>query len=452
MNEGFLVVAGFFGLFVLGMPVAFAILVPSVIYITFMGIPMAMVAQRILYALDSFPLVAVPVFIFVGNLMNAAGITERLFRFADVLVGRLYGGLGQVNVFASLIFSGVSGAALADVGGLGRVEIKAMSDRGLPAAVLGRGHRGVRHHRTDLPALDPDHHLCVGHFRLGSAAPRRRHRARARRRRAADGHGCDHCARPRLSAGRPLADASERLWDAFVPAAPALLAPVILIGGMLSGHFTPTETSAVAVVYVLVIGMVFYRSMGFGFVLKAATETVRSTAAILFIVAAAAMFGWILTVEGVPREVATFFAALGTDPWVLLLVVNVIFLVAGMFVDSTTATLLLVPIIAPPLVLAGIDPVHLGIVDHLQPDVRHGDAALRPVAVPAGEHDGALLQPARPRDGALLPGAGGGAPPPHVRSGAVALDPLDAALRETHSWQPSALSASASWGRASWNG
>ena len=119
-------------LFVLGFPVVFAILIPSIAYIAWSGIPLATVAQRVLYALDSFPLVAVPVFIFVGNLMNAAGITEKIYHFANTLAGRLPGGLAQVNIVGSLIFSGVSGAALADVGGIGRIEIKAMKDEGFP--------------------------------------------------------------------------------------------------------------------------------------------------------------------------------------------------------------------------------------------------------------------------------------------------------------------------------
>ena len=361
MSEGFLVIAGFFGLFVLGMPVAFAILVPAAIYIAVNGIPMAMVAQRVLYALDSFPLVAVPVFIFVGNLMNAAGITERLFRFADVLVGRLWGGLGQVNVFASLIFSGVSGAALADVGGLGRVEIKAMSDRGFPlpfsasvtaaSAIIGPIFPPsipiiIYASVTSVSAIQ----LLVAGIVPALLAVALLMATVAILALVRDYPRAAHWPTPRT------------LWRAFWPAAPALLAPVILIGGMLSGHFTPTETSAVAVVYVLAIGAFFYRSMGWSFVVKAAVETVRSTAAILFIVAAAAMFGWILTVEGVPRDVAAGFAMIGSNPFVILLVVNIVFLIAGMFVDSTTATLLLVPIIAPPVVAAGIDPVHLGIV------------------------------------------------------------------------------------------
>ena len=132
MDLGFAVLLVFFLLFVLGFPVVFAILIPSIAYIAWTGVPLATVAQRVLYALDSFPLVAVPVFIFVGNLMNAAGITEKIYHFANVLGGRLPGGLAQVNIIGSLIFSGVSGAALADVGGIGRIEIKAMKDEGFP--------------------------------------------------------------------------------------------------------------------------------------------------------------------------------------------------------------------------------------------------------------------------------------------------------------------------------
>ena len=154
----------------------------------------------------------------------------------------------------------------------------------------------------------------------------------------------------------------RELVAAFGPAAPAILAPVILVGGMLSGHFTPTEASAVCVVYVLLVGVFYYRDMSWAFVREAAVETVRSTAAILFIVAAAAMFGWILAVEQIPQAFASWFGDVTESRWTLLLIVNLIFFVAGMFVDSTTATLLLVPIIAPPVVAAGVDPVHLGIV------------------------------------------------------------------------------------------
>jgi tripartite ATP-independent transporter DctM subunit len=361
MSPALVVIAAFFGLFLTGLPVAFAILLPSLAYLAIEGIPLATAAQRAFYALDSFPLVAVPVFIFVGNLMNAAGITEKLFNFADVLVGRLYGGLAQVNIVASLIFSGISGAALADVGGLGRIEIRAMREKGFPlpfaTAVTGASaivgpifppsipiiiYASVTSVSTIqllvagiVPAL-----VCVALLMVTTAIiALRRDMPRA-----------DRWPRP------------IEIWRAFTPAAPALLAPVLLIGGMLSGRFTPTEASAVAAVYVLLVGVFYYRAMPWRFVRQAAIDTVRATASILFIVAAAAMLGWILAVEQAPQMFAEWFGGVASSPLAMLLFVNLIFFVAGMFVDSTTATLLIVPIVAPSVVAAGVDPVHLGIV------------------------------------------------------------------------------------------
>lgn len=361
MEPGFAVLLTFFVLFVLGFPVVFAILIPSIAYIAWSGIPIATIAQRALYSLDSFPLVAVPVFIFVGNLMNAAGITNRIYRFANTLAGRLPGGLAQVNIFGSLIFSGTSGAALADVGGIGRIEIKAMKDEGFPlpfaAALTGASaivgpifppsipiiiYAAV----TSISALQllvagiVPALICVAMLMIATAivAVRRNY--------------------PRATRWPTMREIMDSFWPAF----PALFAPVVLVGGMMSGYFTPTEASAACVAYILLIGTVFFREMSWGFIYGAAVETVRTTAAVLIIVAAAAMFGWILAVEQVPQLFAEWFRAVTTNPLLMLLIVNVIFFIAGMFVDSTTATLLLVPIVAPPVVAAGVDPIHLGIM------------------------------------------------------------------------------------------
>jgi tripartite ATP-independent transporter DctM subunit len=151
-------------------------------------------------------------------------------------------------------------------------------------------------------------------------------------------------------------------WDATWPAIPALMAPVLIILGMLVGVFTPTEAAAVAALYVLFVGFVVHREMTLQHVLDSALLTARNTAAILMIVAAAAMLGWILSVEQIPQEFSAFVTGLSNDPLTLLVLANVIFFLAGMFLDSTTATLLIVPIVAPPLVAAGVDPVHLGLV------------------------------------------------------------------------------------------
>jgi tripartite ATP-independent transporter DctM subunit len=154
----------------------------------------------------------------------------------------------------------------------------------------------------------------------------------------------------------------RELGGDLLPALPALLAPVLMIAGMLLGLFTPTEAAAVTVVYVLAISAIFYRDLTLEHLWQALILTVKSTSAILIIVAVAALFGWILAVEQIPQDFARWILQFSTDPIVLLIVANLIFFIAGMFLDSTTATLLVVPVLAPPLVLAGVDPVHLGII------------------------------------------------------------------------------------------
>ena len=345
----------------IGCPVVLAILIPSALYIYFGPFPVELLGQRMTYALDSFPLVAVPVFIFVGNLMNQAGVTARIFRFADTLVGRVPGGLAQVNIFSSLIFSGMSGAALADVGGLGKIEVKAMTERGFSRAFSGAvtaasavvgpifppsipliiygSVTGVSIVQLLLGGIIPAI-ICVALLMATTAVLARI-------------NGYPRSARW----SRP-----GEVWAALVPAIPALATPVLLVGGMLLGFFTPTEAASVTVVYVIAISSLVYRELTTAHLLYAAYETIKSTAAILIIVSAAALFGWILAIEQIPQTFAAAFLSVSSDPLVLLLVANVILLVTGMFLDSTTATLLVIPIIASPLHLAGVDPVHLGIV------------------------------------------------------------------------------------------
>jgi tripartite ATP-independent transporter DctM subunit len=358
---GFLVVLAFLGLFVLGFPVVLAIGIPCIVYILANGLPIDLVAQRTLYALDSFPLVAVPVFLFVGSLMNSAGISRYIYKFADTAVGRLPGGLAQVNIFGSLIFAGMSGSALADIGGLGRIEIDAMKSKGfspgfaaavtsssaivgpifppsIPLIIYGTV-TGVSVIQLLLGGILPGL-LCVAMLMLmtGWLALRRKY--------------------PRAEHWPTRAE----LWRDFKPAFPAIVAPVILIAGMLAGFFTPTEIASVTVLYAILVSALFYRELTVKGLLDAAYETIRASAGILLIVAVAALFGWILSVELVPQKLTALMLTISTNPYVLLLIVNFLLLLVGMFLDSTTAILVIAPIIAKPLVLAGVDPVHLGMV------------------------------------------------------------------------------------------
>ncbi len=358
---GFVVVASFLVLFMLGFPVVLAIAIPCIVYMIGNDLPLDLIAQRTLYALDSFPLIAVPVFIFVGSLMNSAGISGYIYRFANTAVGRLPGGLAQVNIFGSLIFAGMSGSALADIGGIGRIEIDAMRARGFKSsfacAVTGSSAivgpifppsipliiygtvTGVSVIQLLIGGIVPAL-LCVAMLMLMTAwlAIRRQY--------------------PRAERWPTGAE----LWRDLRPALPAILAPVILIVGMMAGYFTPTEIASMTVVYALLISAVFYRELSWRKLLDAAWETIGASCGILLIVAVAALFGWILSVEAVPQQLTAWMLGISTHPYVLLLLVNVLLLVVGMFLDSTTAILVIAPIIAKPLVAAGVDPVHLGMV------------------------------------------------------------------------------------------
>jgi tripartite ATP-independent transporter DctM subunit len=359
--EGFLIVAAFVALFVLGFPVVLAIGIPCIVYIFANGLPIDLIAQRTLYALDSFPLVAVPVFLFVGSLMNSAGISRYIYQFADTATGRLPGGLAQVNIVGSLIFAGMSGSALADIGGLGRIEMDAMRGKGFTApfaaavtsasAIVGPIFppsipliiygtvTGVSVIQLLLGGILPGL-LCVLMLMLMTAwlAIRRNY--------------------PRAARWPTRGE----LWRDFMPAFPAIVAPVILIAGMLAGFFTPTEIASVTVLYAMLISSLFYRELTWQGVLNAAYETIQASAGILLIVAVAALFGWILSVEQVPQKLTGLMLSISTNPYVLLLIVNVLLILVGMFLDSTTAILVIAPIIAKPLIAAGVDPVHLGMV------------------------------------------------------------------------------------------
>ncbi len=360
MDATFLVIATFVILFVLGFPIVIAVLVPSIIYVLWEGIPLAMVGQRTVYALESFPLMAVPIFIFVGALMNSSGITTRIYKFADTAFGRLPGGLAQVNIAGSLIFSGMSGAALADVGGLGRVELKAMKEHGFKPAyasaltcasaivgpifppsiplIIYASVANVSSVQLLLAGIGPAL-VCVLMLSITVAIV---------------GIMNNH---PRAARWPTPGE----VWRDFVPAFPALFTPVLLIGGMLLGYFTPTEAAAVTVVYILAVSA-GYGEFDLHHIFLAAVDTIKGTAAIMAIVAVAAMFGWILAVEQIPQWFNGWITGISRDPLVLLLILNIILLIAGMFVDSTTATLLLVPILCPPIVAAGVDPIQLGLI------------------------------------------------------------------------------------------
>jgi tripartite ATP-independent transporter DctM subunit len=351
----------FLGLLVLGAPVAVALALPSAVVIISQGLPVSVLAQRSLNALDSSPLLAVPLFILAASLLNAMGVTTHLFDLVRMIFGRFRGALAQVSIFVSLIFSGISGAALADIGALGKIQIDQMKKQGyredfaagltVAAATIGpifppsipiiiyASVANVSAVKLLLAGIVPALLLTV--LLMVQVAIVARVKGLPR-----------DTIRP-----KPI-DVAKK----FVVSFPALMAPVLLIGGLMSGYFGPTEVAGVTVAYALVIGFGLYRSLSIRNVLLALRETVEATANILFIVAAAALFAWVLTLDMVPMKASAFLLSLTDNPLLLLLLVNILLLVVGMFLESIAAILIVAPIIAPALVQAGVDPLQLGIV------------------------------------------------------------------------------------------
>lgn len=371
-------------LIVIGVPIAVSLAAASLFYIAVSGtVPEIVVIHRMVNGVDSFVLLAVPFFIMAGNIMNSAGITKLIYDFATALVGWLKGGLGHVNVAGSVIFAGMSGTAVADAGGLGTIEIRAMRDHGydtnfavgltacsstigpiippsLPLVIYGVVAN------TSITAL-----FVAGIFPglmmalvMSLSVAWYAHR-----------YGIGRDAQFRL----------RRLGVTFVHAFWPLLTPVIIIGGMMFGVFTPTEAAIFACAYAL-----FLATVGFPILEKALTfvgrranipefivtyprltkrqfvrvtmDTIETTAVVLFIVAASAIFGWILTVTQTTDLLGEWIISIASDRWTFLTLVNILLLVVGCFMETIAAISIIVPVLMPVALKLGVDPVHLGLV------------------------------------------------------------------------------------------
>jgi len=351
----------FIGLLALGMPIAFTFLVPGLLYMAISDTPFLLAAQQIMEPTKSFVLLAIPLFILAGELMNAGGITERIFSFSSAVMGHVRGGLGHVNVVASMIFSGISGSSAADAAGLGRVEIKAMREAGyrpeFAAAITAASS-------TIGPIIPPS----IGFVLYGAIAE----------------VGVDWLFMagilPGILMGAALMVAiyiqvltgAEHCplspwpgWRAVLcscwRASPALAAPLIIVGGIVTGVFTPTEAGVVAVLFALAVGSLS-RVLTLRELAGALMRAVRSTATIMFILAAVGIFAWVLTVERVPDLVAAGMFAISEDPSVIWLLILATLLFLGLFETASANLLIVTPLLLPLAPALGIDTVHLGVV------------------------------------------------------------------------------------------
>lgn len=357
-----IVSAAFFGLMFLGMPVAFAIGAAAFLFYLFGPMPPAIAVQKIISATQSFPLLAVPLFVLAGHLMNESGITERLIRLASVLAGWIRGGLAQVAIALSALMGGVSGSAVADA---------AMEARILGPAMLARGYSrgfacaaiavGSLITATIPPSIGLILYGFLGNVSIGRlfvggllpgvlmtlflmvtawlVAKRRGYQPE----------------RATLPSAREVASA---LWESKW----ALAFPVFLIVGIRYGIFTPSEAGAFAVAYAVLIGLLVYRELTWAKILAALRHSLTDTGMIMLIIMFSAMIGYMITLERVPQDATAFLAGLSSNPQVLMLLLVVFLAMLGMFLESTVVTLLLTPILVPVVTRLGIDPVHFGLV------------------------------------------------------------------------------------------
>lgn len=350
-----------FALIIIGVPVGIALAGSSMIYVIMSGnLPDFVVIHRMVNGIDSFPLLAIPFFILAGNLMNSAGITNRIFAFATAMVGWMRGGLGHVNIGASVLFAGMSGAAVADAGGLGTIEIKAMRDAGydddFAVAVTAASS-------TIGPIIPPSLPMVI-YGVMASASVGQLFAA-----------GFIPGLLMALSLMAMVAYYARKrnyprdarfnirlIGKTFAGAFLSLLTPIIIVGGILTGIFTPTEAAIAAVFYALILGLFVYRTLNLKRLLHVSMETIETTTIILLIVGAASIFAWILTSNRATEQFAELILGITNNPILILLLLNLVMLVVGLFMETVAAITILVPVLLPIAMKMDVDPVHFGVI------------------------------------------------------------------------------------------
>ncbi len=347
---------------VMGLPIGLSMITGSVVYLMVTGQDLALAAEQLLQGLfNSYTLLAIPLFIFAANLMNLGSLSDKLLGWCNALVGRFRGGLGHVNVVASLVFSGMSGSAVADAVGLGRIIIKMMTKDGRYTPAYAAAITAAS--ATIGPIIPPSIPLVlyalvsdtsIGYLFLGGVVPglimgvvlMAMNAYLARR------HDFP------VEVAVPLRELPRMTWIAL----PALMMPVVLLGGIYSGVMTPTEAAAVAALYAFVVSLVLYRSISARQAYGALLESARSMASVGILIAGALVFNYVVTKENIPVSLQVFMSAFDLSPLGFLFLVNLVLLVLGCLLEGGTILLVIIPIFIPTAQALGIDMVHFGLV------------------------------------------------------------------------------------------
>ena len=357
-----LLIGSMLALALLGVPLVFSLLAAALLtlLVTRPGLPLEVVPQFFINGMDNFPLLAIALFFLAGELMVASGVTVRILGFAQAVVGHLRGGLAQVGILASFVMAGISGSAVADAAAVGSVLIRSMTRAGYPAgfaaalvetaSILGpiippsipmiiyAVLAGVSVGGMFLAGIVPGILIAIGlgivaHVRAGQL---------------------DLPRTPRADRRTVLAETGNAFF--------ALLAPVIIVGGIRGGIFTPTEAGAIAALYVLLIGVLIYRGLGPRAIAEALVRAAHGTASVLVVLGASSIFAWIIADQGISRDLAGLIAGTGAPEWLLVLLFNLLFLAIGMFLDPIAALIILVPLMVPLLPELGLHPIQFGVM------------------------------------------------------------------------------------------
>ncbi|MDO8877367.1 MAG: TRAP transporter large permease [Pseudolabrys sp.] len=346
----------------LGLPIGYSMIAGSIVYLMLAGLDLGTSAEQILNGLyNSYVLLAVPLFLFSAELMNVSNMTAHLVRFCDMLVGRFRGGLGHINIVQSMIFAGMSGSAIADLAGTGRISISMMTRNNrypvsYAAAVTAASAVIGPIIPPSIPmvlyALISD--ASIGYLFLGGIVPGVLMALAQMAINTIQAHRHDYPVEKPI----PL-----RQWPSItVTAMPALLMPVILLGGIYSGVMTPTEAAAVAAAYAFMVAVLWYRNITVLETYTAVLNSARSTASIGMLIAGALIFNYVVTIEQIPLTVKALLAGYDLSPYMFLFLVNVILLVLGCLLEGSTIILVVLPIFIPTAQALGIDLVHFGVV------------------------------------------------------------------------------------------
>ena len=352
----------FLALLILGVPVAFSIGLAAVATILYEGLPVAVVFQRMTAGMGVFSFLAIPFFIFAGELMLYGGIADRIVQFAKNLVGHVRGGLGMSNVVACTLFGGVSGSPVADVSAMGAVMIPMMKREGYDADYAVN----VTTHASLVGALMPTSHNMIIYSLAAGGKVSIAALITAGLFPAAILTICNLAAAylVAIKRGYPagIFPGWNAVWLSLAAAIPGLFVVVIIITGILSGVFTATESASVAVLYALALTMIVYRSMTYEKFLKAAAKAVKTTGVVLLLIGISATFGYLISLYGVAALTGEALSKLTSEPWIIFLLVNIILFVLGTFLDMAATILICTPIFLPICAQYGMDPVQFGMV------------------------------------------------------------------------------------------